>query len=416
MAETTEVLKEEEATERSVPASRGPRSYFQQHPWARWVLLAGVIVVLAGVYFAWRYYSVRESTDDAQIDGNIYPISARIGGHIVGVEVENNQFVKKGNILVRLDPTDYQVVLERAQADYANALARAEASQAGVPITSVGAASDISAAQAAVDAAQATVASAEKEFQAAEAKVKQAQAESARVESDVKRYALLVQKDEISQQQYENTLQMAQANAAAVAAAQAAAMSAHQAVAQAQARVAEAQANLRATGVGPQRIRASRAEAGAAEAAVKMAKASLDQAQLNLNYTIIRAPVDGIVGRKSVEVGQNVAMGQSLMAVVPVNGLYVTANFKENQLRHMRAGDPATIHVDAYGRDYKGHVLNTAGATGERFSLLPPENATGNFVKVVQRIPVKILFEPGHDPDHLLRIGMSVEPTVITKK
>jgi len=245
--------------------------------------------------------------------------------------------------------------------------------------------------------------------------VKQAQADYAKAKSDLDRYAQLIKKDEISQQVYDHAVQTVEADAAVVAAAQSGAAAAEQQVALAQAQLAQAQADLRASHAGPQKVKVSRAEAEAAEAAVKTAKAALDQAKLNLDYTVIRAPVDGIVGKKSVEVGQNVAVGQALMAIVPVEGLYVTANYKETELKDMRPGDPATIHVDAYDRDYKGHVLNIGGATGERFSLLPPENATGNYVKVVQRIPVKIVFDPGEDSEHLLRIGMSVEPTVVTK-
>ncbi len=381
----------------------------------RWVFLVALILLVAGGIYIWRYYSTHESTDDAQIDGDVYAISARVSGHIVAVEVENNQFVKKGQVLARLDPTDYQVALDRAQAVEADAEARAEASKTGIPITSVGTSSQISSAQAGVELARASVAAAQREYQAAEARVKQAQADYAKSQSDVERYGELVKKDEVSRQQYEHALQTAHADAAAVAAAKAAAQASEQNVAAARGRVDQAQADLRSSRTGPQRVRVSRAQAAAAAAAVKEAKANLQQAQLNLDYTTIRAPADGIVGKKSIEAGENISAGQALMAVVPVSGLYVTANFKETQLRNMRPGDSATIHVDAYDRDYKGHVLSVAGATGERFSLLPPENATGNYVKVVQRIPVKILFEPGEDSGHLLRIGMSVEPTVITK-
>jgi membrane fusion protein, multidrug efflux system len=397
----------------SQPEDRRP--FFQHHPKAKRGLLILALALVVGGIFIWRYYSAQESTDDAQIDGDIYPISSRIKGHVIAVEVENNVFVKKGTILVRIDPTDYDVALERAQADYAMARARAQASRVGVPITSINSSSGISSAQARVEQAQAAIAAAEKQSLAAQAKVTQTQADYAKAKSDLERYAQLIKKDEISQQQYDHALQTTQADSAAVVATQSAALAADQEIQLARARLLQTQADLRASKVGPQRVRVSRAEAEAADAAVKTAKANLDQAQLNVDYTTIRAPVDGIVGKKSVEPGQNVSVGQALMAVVPVEGLYVTANFKETELRNMRPGDPATIHVDAYNRNYKGHVLNIAGATGERFSLLPPENATGNYVKVVQRIPVKIVFDPGQDPQHLLRVGMSVEPTVATK-
>lgn len=392
------------------------RSFFQLHRGAKWALLVIGLGLVVGGIFVWRHYSTRESTDDAQIDGDIYPISSRINGHVVAVEVKNNEFVKKGTVLVRIDPADYQVALEHAQASYATALASAQASRAGVPITSLNSSSGISSAQAGVEQAQAAISAAEKQFLAAQARSRQAEANETRAKSDLARYAQLIKKDEVSQQQYDHAMQTAQADAAAVAAAQSAASATEQQVLQARALLAQAQAGLRASRTGPQRVRVSRAQADAAEATVKTAKANLDQAQLNMDYTVVRAPADGVVGKKAVEVGQNIGIGQALMAIVPVEGLYVTANYKETELKNMRPGDPATIHVDAYDRDYKGHVLNIAGATGEKFSLLPPENATGNYVKVVQRIPVRIVFEPGQDSEHILRVGMSVEPTVITKR
>jgi membrane fusion protein, multidrug efflux system len=396
------------------PAQR--QSSFRLHPGAKWGLLVIGLVLVVGGILVWRYYSTHESTDDAQIDGDIYPISSRVNGHVIGVEVHNNEFVKEGTVLVRIDPTDYQVALDRAQADYATAVARAQASRVGVPITSVNSSSGISSAQARVEQARAAIGAAEKQSLEAQARVKQTQANYTRANSDLARYAQLIKKDEVSQQQYDHAMQTAEADAAAVAATQSAAAAAEQNVAQAQAQLSQAQADLRASNTGPQQVRVSRAQADAADAAVKTAQAHVQQARLNLDYTVVRAPADGVIGKKAVEVGQNIGIGQALMAIVPVKGLYVTANYKETELKDMRPGDPATIHVDAYDRDYKGHVLNLAGATGEKFSLLPPENATGNYVKVVQRIPIKIVFDPGQDKDHMLRIGMSVEPTVTTKK
>jgi membrane fusion protein, multidrug efflux system len=416
MAEPTENMEANGKNNGSAaePERRG-RS-FKLHSGTKWALLLIVLVLVVGGIFVWRYYSTHESTDDAQIDGDIYPISSRINGHVVAVEVENNEFVKKGTVLVQVDPTDYKVALERAQADYAMAVARAQASSVGIPITSVNSSSGISSAQAQVEQAQAAIAAAEKQSLAAQARVKQTEANYARAKSDLARYAQLIKKDEVSEQQYDHARQTAEADSAAVTAAQSAAAAAQQEVSLAQARLSEAKAGLLASKTGPQRVRVSRAEANAAEAAVKTAKTAMDQAQLNVDYCVVRAVADGIVGKKAVEPGQNIGIGQALMAIVPVQGLYVTANYKETELKDMRPGDPATIHVDAYDHDYKGHVLNIAGATGERFSLLPPENATGNYVKVVQRIPVKIVFDPGQDSEHLLRVGMSVEPTVTTKQ
>jgi len=416
MAEPTENVESNGKNNGGAERQKTRKSFFKLHPGAKWALLVVGVALVVGGIFVWRYYSTHESTDDAQINGNIYPISSRINGHVVAVEVENNEFVKKGTVLVRIDPTDYRVALERAQASYATAEARAQASRVGVPITSLNSSSGISAAQAGVQQARAAISAAQKQSLEAQARVKQTQANYTRAKSDLARYAQLIKKEEVSQQQYDHAMQTAEADSAAVTAAQSAAAATEQNVAQAQARLAQAQAYLRASNTGPQRVRVSRAQAAAAEAAVKTAKAALDQARLNVGYTVVRAPTDGIVGKKSVEPGQNIGVGQALMAIVPVIGLYVTANYKETELKDMRPGDPATVHVDAYDRDYKGHVLNIAGATGEKFSLLPPENATGNYVKVVQRIPVKIVFEPGQDKNHILRIGMSVEPTVTTKK
>lgn len=392
------------------------RSFFQVHPNAKWILLFVFAVLIGGGIYVWRYYAAHASTDDAQINGEIYPISSRISGHVIAVAVQDNEFVKKGTILLQLDPTDYKVALERAQGNYATAVARSKASEVGVPITSVHSSAGISSAEARVEQAQSSILASEKQYLAAKAKVDQTKADYVKAKSDLARYAQLVKKDEVSQQQYTHALQTAQADSAAVTAAESVASATKEEVSQAHARLAEAKAALRASHTGPQRVKVSQAEAEAAEAAVKIAKANLDQAQLNVGYTTIRAPISGIVGKKSVEVGQNIEAGQALMAVVPVTGLWVTANYKETKLKNMRPGDPATIHVDADNRDYKGHVLDIAGATGEKFSLLPPENATGNYVKVVQRIPVRITFDPGQDPHHILRIGMSVEPTVILKK
>ena len=384
------------------------------NPRTRRFLLGLLPLLLVGGLVAWRYFAVRETTDDAQIDGDIYTISARITGHAIGVNVENNDLVKAGTVLVELDPRDYQVALDRALGDLANAQAAAAGAGVAVPITSVTTSSQESAASADVRNAEAAVAAADKQSQAAEARVAEAEANNVKAQTDLERYAQLVAKFEISQQQYDYALAAAKAAAAVLGAARAAAVAAHEEVSQAHASLAERQAQLHAAQTAPQQVAVSRSRAESALAAVKTAQAAVEQARLNLRYTKVVAPIDGIVGQKSIELGENVQPGQALMAVVPINDLYVTANFKETQLKNMRSGQAATIHVDAYGRDYRGHVLDIAGATGERFSLLPPENASGNYVKVVQRVPVRINFDPGQDTQ-LLRPGMSVEPTVLTK-
>jgi membrane fusion protein (multidrug efflux system) len=378
------------------------------------LLLACLLFLLVGGILVWRHYAVRERTDDAQIDGDIYAISARVAGHAIKVDVQNNDFVKAGAVLVELDPQDYQVALDRALGELANARAAAAAASVGVPITAVTTSSQETAAAADARNAEAAIAAAEKQQQAAEARVAEAEANDVKAQTDLRRYAQLVAKQEISQQQYDYAVATANATAAALRAARAAAVAAREEVAQAQARLAERQAQLQAARTAPQQVAVSRARAESAQAAMKTAQAAVEQARLNLQYARIVAPVDGIVGQKSVEVGENIQPGQALMAVVPINDLYVTANFKETQLKNMRPGQAATIHVDAYDRDYRGHVLNIAGATGERFSLLPPENASGNYVKVIQRVPVRIVFDPGQNIG-TLRPGMSVEPTVITR-
>ena len=373
--------------------------------------LGGIVLVVAG-FFVWRYLTSYESTDDAQIDGHLNAISARVSGHVLKLMVEDNQYVQAGTPLVQIDPKDYQVAVEHARADYADAFAAAQAAQVNVPITSVNTGSQTTSAQADVDNARAGISVARQQLDAARAQVQQAEANNVKAQSDLVRYKQLVDKQEISQQQYDQAVAAARSSAAGVEAARASSSAAEQQVTQAQTRLAQAQANLRAAGTAPQQMSAIRSRAQAAQAAAERKKADLDQAELNLQYTSIVAPVNGIVSSRTVEVGQNVQAGQELMKIVPLDDIWVTANFKETQLKLMRPGQPVTISVDAYGKEYKGHVQSIAGASGARFSLLPPENATGNYVKVVQRIPVKITLDPGETKEHILRPGMSAEPKV----
>jgi membrane fusion protein (multidrug efflux system) len=389
----------EEVEDRSKSAKA--KGYFRQHPRAKWALIFLLIAVAVAAIFIWRYYAVRESTDDAQIDGHIGPISARVPGTVIDVYVEDNTVVRRGQILVQLDPKDYQVALEKAEADLADAVATARAAQTGVPITSTTSTSNIDVSHAALNAAQHEVA-------AAQAQVEEARANYTKASQDLKRYQQLVEKDEISHQQFDAALAAEQAARASLDAA-------GSSVATAESHVAQAEANVRAAQIGPQQIAQFRARAGAAEAAVKTRQAAVDQAKLNLQYTTVRAPFDGITSKRSVEPGSVIAAGQPVFSLVDLEDLWVTANFKETQLKGMQLNQHATVHVDAFDRDYHGYVFTFGGATGARFSLLPPENATGNFVKVVQRVPVRINFDKGEDPEHRLRPGMSVEPTVILK-
>ena len=382
---------------------------------AKWAIAILVLLLIAGGIYAWRYFSSYESTDDAQIDGYINPISARVSGHVMSLNVNDNQYVEKGTLLVELDPADYQVALEKAQAEYADAQAQASAAGINIPVTDVNTSSQVASAQAGVANAKAGVAGARQQFEAAKAQVAQAEANNVKVQDDLVRYKELIDKEEISAQQYDQAVAAAKASAATVEAARATADAASAQIEQAQGKLLQANADLRSAQTAPKTMQVIRSRAQSAEANAQEKKSQLDQAQLNLQYTRIVAPVTGVVSGRTVDVGQTVQIGQEMMKIIPLDDLWVTANFKETQLKHMRAGQSVDIDVDANGKSYKGHVDSIAGASGALFSLLPPENATGNYVKVVQRIPVKIVFQPGELKGHELRPGMSVEPKVWIK-
>jgi membrane fusion protein (multidrug efflux system) len=382
------------------------------NPRAKWGLIVVLVALLVGGFLLWRYFASYESTDDAQIDGHINSVSARVSGHVITLNVEDNQYVEKGTLLVEIDPADYQVAVARARADYADALAQSSAAGINVPLTDVSTSGQVTSTQAGVSSASAGIAAAKQSFDAAQAQVAEAEANNAKAQSDLVRYKQLIDKQEISQQQYDVAVAAAKSGTANVEAARAAAKSAAAQVEQAQSKLAQAQADLRTAQTAPQTMRVIRARALSAQAAADRKKAELDQAELNLQYTKIVAPVTGVVTNRTVEVGQNVQVGGEMMKIIPLEDLWVTANFKETQLGKMAANQRSEIDVDANGKTYKGHVDSIAGASGARFSLLPPENATGNYVKVVQRIPVKIVFEPGETKAHDLRPGMSVTPKV----
>jgi len=414
-AQTSETARLDESKSPSGSGVGSGRTPVHHSKTRRLILFAVLgLVVLIIAFLLYRHFAGWESTDDAQIDGYIYPVSSRVTGYVTHVAVDDNQYVEAGTVLAQLDPKDYDVAVANAKATLANDQASAAALQTNVPITSVNASSQLSSAQADIDNARAGLLGAQKGFDAAQAFLQQAEANDLKAQDDVNRYKPLAAKDEIPQQQYTQSVDSQKATAAAVEAARASAAVAEQTVTQARARLAQAQAQLQYAETKPQQVSVQRSRAQAAEAETGKAAAILQQAQLNLQYTTIVAPVSGIVGQRSVQPGQNVSPGQQLMTIVPLDSqnIWVTANFKETQLKYMRPGQPVKISVDAYGRTYNGRVLNIAGATGARYSLLPPENATGNYVKVVQRIPVKIVFEKGQDSRHLLRPGMSVEPNV----
>jgi len=378
------------------------------------VILAVIVAALVAGVLLWRYLSSYESTDDAQADVHLYPVSARISGYVIKVNVDDNQWVEKGTVLVEIDPKDYEVAVAQAQANLASAEATAQSLNITVPITSVNSSSQLSSTASDIVNTSAGIIAAQRQLTAAQAQVEQAQANDVKVQDDLKRYKLLVDKKEVAEQVYDQALAAAKSSTAAVAAARANESAAQQFVAQAQSRQVQAEANHQYAETGPQQVSSSKARARAAIADVEEKRALLEQAQLNLGYTKIVAPVSGEVN-KTVVVGLNVQAGQQLLTIVPLDEVWVTANFKETQLRHMRVGQKAEIHIDSSGRTLKGHVDSIAGATGPLFSLLPPENATGNYVKIVQRIPVKIVLDPGENRERQLRPGMNVVPDVYLK-
>jgi len=402
---------------------------FTQQPRVR--IGAGVVIlVVLGVAIWYWVTAGRESTDDAQVDAHVTQIAARVGGTVLRLPIADNQQVNAGDVLVEIDPRDYQVALDKARAELADAEATALAAQSNVPITSTETTSNVATARGGVEQAQGGVSGAERELDAArarlttaQARLREAEANAVKTARDVERLRGLLAKYEVSQQQFDSAVAAAEAQKAAadsarsqIAEAEAGVRVAESKLVQAHAGEQQAHAELQTAQTGPQQVTAMKARAAAAEAHVQQTRAALAQAELNLQYTTVKAPAKGIVSRKSVEVGQIVQPSQPLMAIIPLDTIWVTANFKETQLTNLRPGQKAVVTVDAYGgRQFTGHVDSIAAATGARFSLLPPENATGNYVKVVQRVPVKIVLDGGQDAEHLLRPGMSVVPTVYTK-
>jgi membrane fusion protein (multidrug efflux system) len=324
-------------------------------PWFRRitkrVLLVVLLVLALGAVspFIWNYLQSYESTDDAQIDGHIDPLSSRINGTVIRVHAEDNDRVKAGELLVEIDPRDYEVAAAQAKARLELAIAQ--------------------------------VASAKQDYAAALANIREDDAANFGAQRDAQRFAVLLARQVVAQNEYDQYTATARVDAARVDSAREAAGSTLKTIA-------------------------------AREADVDAARAALDQALLNLSYTKIYAPANGIAGRRTVELGSRIEPGQTLMFVTETDEIWVTADFKETQLARMHRGEKVTIHVDTFGRNYRGYVRNLPGASGDRFSLLPAENATGNYVKVVQRLPVRIEFDPGQDPEHRLHPGMSVEPKV----
>ena len=397
---------------------------------AKWLLIPIALILIGGGYAAWNYFSKWESTDDAQVDGHIHPVNARVAGTVTLVNVKENQHVDAGTVLAQLDPRDYQVAVARAQAELAQAKANVIAARAGVPVASSAAGTQITSSEAiaerakrGVDVAEMELAATQARLNAAQSRVREAQANATKAARDLDRMKQLIAKDEISQQQYDAAVGAADAARAAVETAEAGVVQGQHEIAVAQGRTAQSQAELQqaqaeAQGAktAPQQVVISQAQSQSAEARVQLAQAALDQAQLNLEYTTIKAPVAGTVSKKTVEVGQVLQTGQPLMSIVPMENVWITANFKETQLVDMHPGQAASVSIDAFGgRVLRAHIDSISSATGAKFSLLPPENATGNYVKVVQRIPVKLVLDDGQDPEHQLRPGMSTVVKVQVK-
>jgi membrane fusion protein, multidrug efflux system len=393
--------------------------------------IVGILLLAAiGVGVWWWVTQGRESTDDAQVDAHVIPMSSRVGGTVLKVPAKDNQVVEAGTVLVEIDPRDYQVAVDKARAELADAEAAAITAQSNVPITSTTATSNVGSAQSEVEQARSGAEAAAREVDvsrarlvAAQARLREAEANAVRTARDVERLRGLLAKDEVSQQQFDAAVSAADAAKAAADTTRAQITEAEAGIRMSESRQIQATAGeqharsaLQGTQTAPEQVTAMRARASSAQAHVEQAKATLAQTELNLAYTVVKAPVKGIISKMSVNPGQVVQNGQPLLALVQIDDLWITANFKETQLEKMRPGQRVTVDVDATGgKDLTGHIDSIAAATGARFSLLPPENATGNFVKVVQRVPVKIVLEPNQDPDHLLRPGMSVTPTVYTK-
>jgi membrane fusion protein, multidrug efflux system len=381
----------------------------------RALLIFGAVLVVAAIggLLYWLHARDFQDTDDAQIDGNLSPIGTRIDGNVIKVYVQNNQAVKVGDPLVDLDPRDNEVAFDAAEAQVKQAQSMLLSQRPNVPITQVQNNTNIQSARADVVSSEAGIATAERDRDQAAAQVVQQEAADARAQNDLKRYRILVEKQEISKaefDQYESTAKQAAANLLAM---RSALQAAERTVDQRRAQLDQSKSKLEQTEqtAAPQLL-VRRATVEQQLASLKSAQANREQAGLNLDYTKIKAPVAGIVMKRSAQVGSRVQAGQQLLTISEINDLWVTANFKETQLLNMRPGQHAVIHVDALDRDFNGSVETVGGSTGSVSSTLPPENATGNYVKVVQRIPVRIALDPNQEGADRLRPGMSVEPKV----
>jgi membrane fusion protein, multidrug efflux system len=372
-----------------------------------------LLALAAGGLLYWMHSRQFETTDDAEVDAHMNPIAARIDGNVVRVYVENNQTVKTGDPLIDLDPRDYQVALDQYAAKLAQARTMVLAQEPNIPITEVENTTNISTGEAGVANARAALGAAERDRETAQAKLSESQTNLAKAQADLARYKILIAKEEVSKQEYDQIEATAKAQESTVAGNEAAIQSATQLIDQRRAQLAEAQSKLvQSQRNGPTQLAYRRAAVQTERAGVKTAQVDVEQAQLKLSYTKIAAPVSGIVLQRSAEVGARVSAGQQLLSIAQIDDLWVTANFKETQMRNIKPGQSAVLHIDALNEDFEGYIQDIGAATGSVSSVLPPENATGNFVKVVQRLPVRIRFKKDQQGLNRLRPGMSVEPEV----
>jgi membrane fusion protein, multidrug efflux system len=377
--------------------------------------ILGCVILLGAVGF-WLYSRTYESTDDAQVDGHLNGITSRIDGDVRAVHVEENQSVKAGDVLVELDPRDFEVALEQAQAQYLKAQANERAEHPNLPIIQSTSQTSVSTTASEVANAAAALAAAERDQAAAQSRVLEVEANNAKAQADVARYKSLVDKSEVSRADYDQVVGIAKALAASVDSARASAEAAQKVMEQRRAQLDQARSMMESARVSaPNQVAISRANLQSKQADVQAMKAQLDRAQLDLSYCKIIAPVSGVISKRTVEVGEHVSKGQRLVTLADLGDLWVTANFKESQLRQMHAGQSVTVSVDAFDQKFNGIVEAMPGSTGSITSLLPPENASGNYVKVVQRLPVRIRFNPGQQGLDRLRPGMSVVPKVWLK-
>jgi membrane fusion protein, multidrug efflux system len=395
------------------PLTQRVRAWAREHPIGTVLIVIGVIVLILCAILLVRYLNSYENTDDAFVDGHTDPITPRINGIVTGVYVENTYFVRKGEVLVELDPRDFQVALEQAKANLSQADAGVRAQTPNVPITQTNQSTALANAQLSVSSATANLVAAQEKYKSALSDLTQAQANEGNAAREEERYRMLVGKEEVSKELYDQRATSAREQEAVVASRQQTAQAAEKAVTSAEAALGQArqQANEAQRNL-PRQVAVQRETLSMRNANLQAAQAQLDQAALNLAYTKIYAPADGIIGDKSVQLGTQVAPGQEMMALTQIDDIWVTANFKETQVKRMQRGESVTIHVDALSQNFEGFIEALPGASGAVYSLLPPENATGNYVKVVQRLPVRIRFKRGQVGMERLAPGMSVEPKV----